>query len=121
MDSCRRVVPPTTMIEERTDAVSVRVAGETDHSSRSCPAERAYLFSAVMSRMFGMIRMPLYEKEHDPKKHEKHMCRLVEAGTTLSEYSRLAFKGVYVCKECGRVANAEESLCEPVDMRKIRF
>lgn len=65
--------------------------------------------------------MPLYEKEHDPKKHEKHLCRLVVAGMTLSEYSRLAFKGNYVCKECGRVANAEESLCEPVDMRKIRF
>ena len=40
---------------------------------------------------------------------------------TLSEYSRLAFRGNYVCKQCGRVANAEESLCEPVDMRKIRF
>ena len=121
MDSCRRVFLPRTMIEGGTDATSVRVSGETDHSSRSCPRERAYLFSALAGRMLGMIGMPLYEKEHDPKKHEKHMCRLVDAGTTLSEYSRLAFKGVYVCKECGRVANAEESLCEPVDMRKIRF
>jgi hypothetical protein len=68
-----------------------------------------------------VIGMPLYEKEHDPKKHEKHLCRLVEAGTTMSEYSRLAFKGNYLCKQCGRVANAEECLCEPVDMRQIRF
>jgi hypothetical protein len=83
--------------------------------------EKACLFLTSMNTMFEMTRMPLYEKEHDPKRHEKHLCRLVEAGMTLSEYSRLAFKGNYVCKECGRVANAEESLCEPVDMRKIRF
>jgi len=59
-----------------------------------------------------VIGTPLYEKEHDPKKHEKHLCRLVEAGTTMSEYSRLAFKGNYLCKQCGRVANAEECLCK---------
>jgi len=87
----------------------------------AAPEKRVYLSSTAVGRMVEMIRMPLYEKEHDPKKHEKHLCRLVEAGTTLSEYSRLAFRGVYLCEECGRVANAEECLCEPVDMRKIRF
>lgn len=83
--------------------------------------ERGYTFLGGNEYISQVIRMPLYEKEHDPKKHEKHLCRLMEAGTTLTEYSALAFKGVYVCKECGRVANAEECLCEPVDMRKLRF
>ena len=90
------------------------------HPSQSCRGE-GMLFLDVDEKNVHVICMPLYEKEHDPKKHEKHLCRLVEAGTTLSEYSRLAFKGNYLCKQCGRVANAEECLCEPVDMRQIRF
>jgi hypothetical protein len=85
------------------------------------PTREGILFLDVDEENVHVIGTPLYEKEHDPKKHEKHLCRLVEAGTTMSEYSRLAFKGNYLCKQCGRVANAEECLCEPVDMRQIRF
>ena len=98
---------------------------ESHHQKRTpesvLPTRKGMLFLDADEKNVHVIRMPLYEKEHDPKKHEKHLCRLVEAGTTLSEYSRLAFKGNYLCKQCGRVANAEECLCEPVDMRQIRF
>jgi hypothetical protein len=95
--------------------------GEKKDTRVSLADERAHTFLDADEKNVHVIGSPLYEKEHDPKKHEKHLCRLVEAGTTLSEYSRLAFKGNYLCKQCGRVANAEECLCEPVDMRQIRF
>jgi hypothetical protein len=64
--------------------------------------------------------MPLYEKPHDPKMHKMHLCQMVVDGTTLYEYSKLVSAGNFVCKQCGRVANTDERLCEPVDLRRIK-
>jgi len=64
--------------------------------------------------------MPLYEKHHDPKMHKMHLCQMVVDGTTLNEYSKLVSGGNFVCKQCGRVANADERLCEPVGLRRLR-
>jgi hypothetical protein len=58
--------------------------------------------------------MPLFEKQHI--KHEKHLCSIVESGTTLSEYKKLIINPKYVCRQCGRSANKSESLCDPTDL-----
>jgi hypothetical protein len=51
--------------------------------------------------------------------HEKHLCAL--AGNGLAERDLENFKALvrtprYVCRRCGRVANALGSLCEPEEI-----
>lgn len=46
--------------------------------------------------------------------HEKHLCKLTESGEySLDEIKRLVKDAQFICKKCGRVAVADENLCEP--------
>jgi hypothetical protein len=58
--------------------------------------------------------MPLYETPH--KSHERHLCSLVEKGTTIAEYKELVRDPKFVCWLCGRAANSKDSLCHPIPL-----
>jgi uncharacterized protein YegP (UPF0339 family) len=55
--------------------------------------------------------MPLYEVEDAG--HENHLCTMFERGAALDEFAALVKSPQYVCRKCGRVAHASDSLCEP--------
>lgn len=56
----------------------------------------------------------MYETRH--KNHERHLCALVEKGTTIAEYKELVRDPRFVCWLCGRVAKVKESLCHPIPL-----
>ena len=58
--------------------------------------------------------MPLFEKIHGD--HETHLCGKVSKGTTINEYKTLVQNAKFLCKQCGRVANIENNLCEPLPL-----
>ena len=48
--------------------------------------------------------------------HEHHLCLLANLGYQVQyskAYHALVRDGKFVCKGCGRVASAKDSLCEP--------
>jgi hypothetical protein len=48
--------------------------------------------------------------------HEEHLCFKQNVGflkSNLEDYKKLVRNGKFVCKNCGRVAAKEESLCSP--------
>ncbi|MCX6649866.1 MAG: hypothetical protein NTV61_10855 [Candidatus Bathyarchaeota archaeon] len=57
---------------------------------------------------------PLYETPH--MNHERHLCALVEKGTTIAEYKELVRDPKYVCWFCRRVANDKDRLCHPLPL-----
>ena len=51
--------------------------------------------------------------------HDQHLCYLVNIGFMRSnpkEFKTLVKDAQYVCKNCGRVANNRDNLCNPVKM-----
>jgi hypothetical protein len=49
--------------------------------------------------------------------HHYHLCDLAENGEiTLEQMKALVKDPKFICKKCGRVANREENLCEPVPL-----
>jgi hypothetical protein len=58
--------------------------------------------------------MPLYEKPHVG--HDQHLCSLVAEGMELPEYKELVRNPLYICRICGRAANEEKSLCDPIPL-----
>jgi hypothetical protein len=47
--------------------------------------------------------------------HKNHLCNMCESGEcTLEQIKPLVKDAQFICKKCGRVAVAEENLCEPV-------
>jgi hypothetical protein len=51
--------------------------------------------------------------------HEKHLCTLAEGGLLerdLENFKALVRAPYFVCRRCGRVANAAGSLCEPEEI-----
>lgn len=49
--------------------------------------------------------------------HRNHLCDLAIHGEiTLEQMKTLVRDPKFICKKCGRVANKEESLCEPVPL-----
>ena len=57
--------------------------------------------------------MPIFEKPHVD--HDKHLCNLVEKGVTREEWVKLVRNPNWICKQCGRVANKAENICDPMD------
>lgn len=48
--------------------------------------------------------------------HDEHLCYLVNMGymeSSLKDYKDLVRDAKFVCKKCGRSADAEENLCRP--------
>ena len=48
--------------------------------------------------------------------HDDHLCYLVNMGyieSSMEDYKNLVKDAKFVCKKCGRSANAAESLCRP--------
>jgi len=48
--------------------------------------------------------------------HDDHLCYLVNMGymeSSLEDYKKLVKNANYICKRCGRGADAAESLCRP--------
>ncbi len=48
--------------------------------------------------------------------HDEHLCYLINMGyieSSFSDYKALVKDAKFVCKKCGRSANAKESLCRP--------
>ena len=59
---------------------------------------------------------PLSEGEGPHKGHGKHLCVahvMNYIQTNLSDYKDLVRNGKYVCKQCGRVSNSADNLCDP--------
>jgi hypothetical protein len=51
--------------------------------------------------------------------HSQHLCYIVSQGFHISdeqEYKALVKKPRFKCQHCGRVANRDQNLCEPVKM-----
>jgi hypothetical protein len=49
--------------------------------------------------------------------HDKHLCYLVNLdyqNSNLDDYKQLVKKAEYMCKKCGRVAENEKNLCDPI-------
>ncbi len=46
--------------------------------------------------------------------HANHLCNLAEIGIDIDAYKTLVRNGKFICKKCGRVAEAEKNLCEPI-------
>ena len=47
--------------------------------------------------------------------HKQHLCTMCESGDcSLEQIKTLVKDAKFICKVCGRVAAAEENLCEPV-------
>ena len=45
--------------------------------------------------------------------HENHLCQLVEKKIDLEKMKKLVKDAQYICKNCGRAAAGETSLCAP--------
>ena len=48
--------------------------------------------------------------------HDEHLCYLVNMGyldSSPEDYKKRIVNPSFVCKRCGRTANAAESLCKP--------
>ena len=48
--------------------------------------------------------------------HEEHLCLLENVGfvkSNLEDYKKLVRNPQFVCKNCGRTAGSEKSLCSP--------
>ena len=48
--------------------------------------------------------------------HDDHLCYLVNMGyieSSPEDYKKLVKDAKFICKRCGRGANADESLCRP--------
>jgi len=51
--------------------------------------------------------------------HNRYLCYMVSQGFHLSDdrqYKTLVSSPRFKCEHCGRVANSDENLCEPVEM-----
>ena len=69
---------------------------------------------------------PLYEARPsyylDPEAnphigHKHHLCCMVKEGVvTLEQFKALVKNPKFICRKCGRVANKEENLCEPLPL-----
>lgn len=51
--------------------------------------------------------------------HEKKMCALscCPCNLDLNKIKPLVNDAKFICKSCGRVANSEENLCQPVPLK----
>ena len=68
----------------------------------------------------GPFSEPTYGAPYDVFKkvphigHRQHLCDIVERGeVSLEQMKELVTDAKFICKTCGRVAAAEENLCEP--------
>ncbi len=53
--------------------------------------------------------------------HSKHLCYIISQGFHLSgerEYKALIEDPQFKCEHCGRVANSDKNLCEPVELKR---
>ena len=49
--------------------------------------------------------------------HRQHLCDLCARGEcTLEQVKELVREPNFICKQCGRVANKEENLCQPTPL-----
>jgi hypothetical protein len=50
--------------------------------------------------------------------HEQHICKLAEAHK-LEVIKELTSSAQYLCANCGRVANSDVNLCNPMNVNEI--
>jgi hypothetical protein len=54
-------------------------------------------------------------KPHDEKAHPGHICVLASKGM-FEQIKEITRQPKYICFNCGRVADAERSLCNPMPL-----
>jgi hypothetical protein len=54
-------------------------------------------------------------KEHDPAGHPGHLCVLASKGM-FDRIKQVTRDPKYICFNCGRVADSERSLCNPMPL-----
>ena len=52
--------------------------------------------------------------------HEQHICKLAEVDK-FDEIKGVVKEPQYICANCGRAANAEENLCNAVDVEMVKY
>jgi hypothetical protein len=57
------------------------------------------------------------DKKCKPNDHKGHLCVLASAGK-FDEIKELVKKPKYICFNCGRVADSEKNLCNPMLLDK---
>jgi hypothetical protein len=60
--------------------------------------------------------MNMVEVKMPHPQHEEHLCFKQNVGylkSNFEDYKKLVRNGKFVCKNCGRVALKDESLCAP--------
>ncbi len=57
------------------------------------------------------------EKKCKPNDHKGHLCVLASEGK-FDEIKELVKKPTYICFNCGRVADSEKNLCNPMQLGK---
>jgi hypothetical protein len=66
---------------------------------------------------FGQYTYPAINRPAPHIGHMNHLCDLADKGQiTLDQMKELVKDPKFICKKCGRVANKEENLCEPVPL-----
>ncbi|UCH03342.1 MAG: hypothetical protein JSV20_00635 [Candidatus Bathyarchaeota archaeon] len=59
----------------------------------------------------------IYETRAPHIGHKNHLCDLAESGeATLEQMKDLVRNPKFVCRKCGRAAQKDENLCEPVPL-----
>ena len=61
----------------------------------------------------------IHNLECESSLHHQHLCYIISQGFPLSdeyEYQSLIKDPQFKCQHCGRVANSDQNLCEPVKL-----
>lgn len=56
------------------------------------------------------------EKKCDEKEHKGHLCVLVSKGK-FEEIKKLVTSPKFICFNCGRVADSNKNLCNPMPLK----
>ena len=52
--------------------------------------------------------------------HKQHICKLAEVDK-FDDIAGMVKEPQFICANCGRAANGEENLCNPVDIEMVKY